>query len=273
MKRRYGFDAALKGLFEQRDPHLLRALTGGIEIVEFLSLELPRVKERRLDLLALLADGSLLHIEFQSTNRGDMALRMAEYYLLLVRKFGRRPVRQVVLYVGSKPLRMKRTLRQGRMTFEYDVYDIREWPAADLLKSGNPVDCVLSVLCGEPDVQEAVRKLGALRAAEREAAIGWLMALTGLRGFETIVRRELKKMPVIIDWRKNSLLREIHDEGREEGREEGLRLSVIATLEAKFERVPTWASQRIKRAGKEQLMTWIRKAPTAARVEDVVPRR
>ena len=94
---RCGFDAALGGLFEHPGPALLRKLTGGIAIVEVLNLQLPRVKERRLDLLA---DGSLLHIEFQSTNRGDMALRMAEYYLLRVRRFPGRSVRQEVCTWG-----------------------------------------------------------------------------------------------------------------------------------------------------------------------------
>ena len=100
VKGRYGFDAALEGLFEHPGPALLRKLTGGIAIVEVLNLQLPRVKERRLDLLAPLADGSLLHIEFQSTNRGDMALRMAEYYLLRVRRFPGRSVRQEVCTWG-----------------------------------------------------------------------------------------------------------------------------------------------------------------------------
>lgn len=253
-------------------------------MAEFLNVELPRVRERRLDLLALLVDDSLLHVEFQSTNRGDMPFRMAEYYLLLARKF-RRPVRQVALYVGARPMRMKSGFTHGRMTFDYALHDIREWNASQLLASGSAADHVLSVLCAKPDVRQVLRKLATLRAADREAAIGSLLALAGLRGFETIVKQELKKMPIVIDWKKNSLLREIHEDGVEEGREEGLeqgleqgrgealRQAVRVGLTAAFGRIPVWASTRIAQASGAELVVWITRIRTAAKLEDVVPRR
>ncbi|MFN0101718.1 MAG: hypothetical protein ACKV2U_06460 [Bryobacteraceae bacterium] len=62
------FDATLKEFFQRRPTSLLAELTGGVQVVEFLNVELPAVHERRLDLVLLLADETLLHIELQSSN-------------------------------------------------------------------------------------------------------------------------------------------------------------------------------------------------------------
>jgi hypothetical protein len=50
-----------------------------------LNVELPKVQNRRVDLLGETADGGLIHIEIQSTNDDQMALRMAEYCLAIYR--------------------------------------------------------------------------------------------------------------------------------------------------------------------------------------------
>jgi hypothetical protein len=49
-------------------PTLLRHLTGRIAIEQFLNVELPKVQERRVDLVARLKDGSIFHLEFQASN-------------------------------------------------------------------------------------------------------------------------------------------------------------------------------------------------------------
>jgi len=50
-------------------------------------------------LLIALADGSLLYVEFQSTHDQHIAYRMMEYGTLIKRRY-RRPLRQVVVFVG-----------------------------------------------------------------------------------------------------------------------------------------------------------------------------
>src|SRR5262249_47279845 len=56
----------------------MRELTG-TAIVKWLDVELPKVQNRRMDLLGETADGSLFHMELQSTNEAAIPLRMAEY--------------------------------------------------------------------------------------------------------------------------------------------------------------------------------------------------
>ena len=97
-------------------------LTGGVRVVEFLNVELPSVQARRLDLVLLLANGPLLHIELQSSNDRDMRLRMLD------------------------------TLVSATL-----VRDIREWQAEDLLASSLFGDQVLALLGGTSDPQGVVR--------------------------------------------------------------------------------------------------------------------
>ena len=107
-------DGPLKDIL-QRDPTILIGrLTGGREVVEFLNVELPAIQQRSVDLAMLLADGSILHVEFQSRNDARMARRMAMYHLLLSERF-ERPLRQVVLYVGAARMCMPRELNSGVM--------------------------------------------------------------------------------------------------------------------------------------------------------------
>ncbi|HZS88911.1 MAG TPA: hypothetical protein VFE42_15665 [Chloroflexota bacterium] len=84
---------ALRGAFFQRfNLHLP-------EIVAALPTELPvlEVRAQRTDLLFLLADGTILHLEFQTTTKPEDIGRFASYNLAAHLHFGR-PVHTVVLY-------------------------------------------------------------------------------------------------------------------------------------------------------------------------------
>ena len=105
MPKAFDFDATLKDLFQQDRPTLLGRLTHGVAIREFLNVELPKVQQRRVDLLIALADDTLLHVEFQSAHDRQIAYRMLEYRVLIQRRFAR-PLRQVVLFVGKGAARI-----------------------------------------------------------------------------------------------------------------------------------------------------------------------
>lgn len=86
----------------------LLALTG-FAIERWHNVELPEVRSPRADMIGESAAGGIVHVELQSTNDADMALRMAEYALALHRRFGQFP-QQVVLYLGKAPLRMPESI-------------------------------------------------------------------------------------------------------------------------------------------------------------------
>src|SRR5438094_4387588 len=133
MQDRFDFDGGLKDVFQEDRPTLLKHLTRGLAVREFLNVELPKVQERRVDLVLSLEDGSILHVEFQSTNDKNMAYRTLEYWSLIKRRF-RRPLRQIVLYVGQARPSIVNRLEEDDLTFQYGVMDIREIEATGLMK-------------------------------------------------------------------------------------------------------------------------------------------
>ena len=122
------YDVSLKLLFRKSTGLVARALFGG-RIREWVNVELPRVQNPRVDLLARMADGSLRHVEVESRCQADMARRQAEYYLGLHRRFDEH-VEQVVLYVGEAPMRVRTQFKTVAMRFEFRLLDIRDFPAA-----------------------------------------------------------------------------------------------------------------------------------------------
>ena len=118
------FDGAVKDLFETDVPSLLTKLAGGVKIRAFLNVEFPKVRDRRVDLVVLLEDGTILHVEIQSTHDGEIAYRLLEYYAVVKRRH-KRPMRQVLLYVGQGKLRMPGRFDEDGNLFQWEVVDIR----------------------------------------------------------------------------------------------------------------------------------------------------
>ena len=282
MMRRFDFDGALKELFQRDCPELLRRLTGGREVKKFLTVELPRVHARRVDLVLLLDDGSILHIELQSRKDAKMAYRMAEYWLLLTRLYGLR-VRQVVLYVGQgRPPKAAR-LELDNFRFECPVVDIRQIDAEELIRSGNPGDLALAILAGGGTnrLAEILRKAAAQHGPEREELLARILILSGLRGIVGKVELELKHMSVLIDIRKNPVLmrwsRELFEEGKAEGiaegKAEGKAEVLQEQLEIKFGPAPKWATYRLAHARPAQIERWTKRILTADSLEEVLGRK
>jgi hypothetical protein len=94
---RENMEAALPGIIE----HLL-----GLDIVytEEVPDDIQHTKERKPDLLKKVKDSTgkvfILHIEYQVKNENEMVYRMAEYQIMLLRKYSL-PVEQFVLFMGA----------------------------------------------------------------------------------------------------------------------------------------------------------------------------
>ena len=258
------YDSTLK-LLMQASPATLRALTG-TAVKRWLNVELPKVQIPRVDLLGETADRELIHIELQSANDRHMALRMAEYCFAIYRRYGRF-ARQIVVYVGNRKLSMAAELSGPSGNFRYDMVDLRELDNTNLLASRAVSDNVIGLL-GRPAGTEVLRRvlgrIARLRPDQRVFYLRSLFAVAGLRGWEDVVEREAKSVPVVIDIMANKVLgRERKKglaEGLERGRMKGLteghlkgRLEEGSTLlrrqlEKKFGPIPAWADQRLSKA-------------------------
>jgi len=232
------YDAALKILLQATAGSLLRQLTG-VTVVRWLNVEMPQVQSSQVDLLGMTAEGELVHVELQSSNDPDMALRMAEYALRIYRQFRVFP-RQIVLYVGEAAMRMEAAWRERGLAFEYALVDIRDLDAAELLASSRIEDNVLAVLTRLQDqittVREILGRIGKLDDPARQGALDLFLIISGLRRLEFTVREEAGKMPILNDILDHQVLGPVFRQGLEEGRQEGLQEGEQKTREQMLRR-------------------------------------
>ena len=142
----------------------------------FLNVEFPRVQARRVDLVLLLEDGSILHIEIQSTNGRRIKYRMVTYYALIKETY-LLPVRQVVLYVGDKPMTMPDRLEEDGNTFIYELIDIRDFDAEAMMATGRPADLALAILGGGGKLKlvQILKEAAKLEGAERDRVLAQVL--------------------------------------------------------------------------------------------------
>jgi predicted transposase YdaD len=278
----FDVDAALKHVFMLGPSFVMERATNGRAVREYLNVELASLLKRRVDVLARLEDDTVLHVEFQCRNDSRMGKRMAVYHAVLAERYGE--VRSVVLYFGQPRLNMPRQMTTRQMAFAYELIDIRDFEAAEMLETGRDTDCVLALLAARRDseFQRVLAHVEQLPEALRWRAWALLIVLSDLRELPRYVRLELERMDTRIRMRDDGLLMHFRKkwtaegrveglrEGKREGMLEGLRSGVRGVLEGKFGRIPGWASERIKAGNRVQLNRGSRKALTADSLERVL---
>ncbi len=84
---------------------------------------------------------------------------MLRYYLAILERYPSNPIKQLLVYVGNRKLRMKSRLRLRNLTFSYEMIDIRQIDCKVLLESSNPMDRLLACLCKVEDEAYLIEKL------------------------------------------------------------------------------------------------------------------
>jgi hypothetical protein len=243
-----GCDATLKGLITGDAEGTLRLLGVLGPVSRWLNVELPRVQNQRVDLLAELAAGQLLHIELQSTNDAGMHLRMLEYAVAIWRLTRVFP-RQVVLYVGNDRLRTPNTFRSPGIDYRYDLVDTRKLEGDALLDSDSTSDNILALLTGIKDKAAAIRrvmaKIARLDPGKRRDAAARLLVVCGMRGLEGLYKREKENMPTDFDLMDNKILGPAIRRKVEQGVEQGVKDVVRLQIQKRFGPIPQWVDRRI----------------------------
>lgn len=220
----HDFDISLKTLFRNSAAQTFWQIAG-VRVTQWLDVELPRIRNPRADLLGKTSDGGLLHVELQSANDPEMALRMAEYCLGIYAHFKIFP-KQVLLYVGEPPMRMPPELHGEGFAYSYRQVDARDLDGGQLLKSPQIGDNVFAVLTNLRDqaqaVQQIIQRISKLDSLQREVAAEQLLILAGLRKLTNVVEKELERMPLTIDLMDNPVFARLYNSGRDQGRNEGL---------------------------------------------------
>src|SRR5580693_8423044 len=117
------YDKILRENLEAALPGLIRNLLGSHAVhTEELPDDIQHTKERKPDVLKKVTDKDgrtfVLHIEFQAKDEPEMVFRMAEYYIMLLRRY-KLPVEQHVIYVGDGIPKMTDALFSKRMHYTY----------------------------------------------------------------------------------------------------------------------------------------------------------
>jgi Domain of unknown function (DUF4351) len=219
------YDTALKS-FLRNSRESLPALTS-LTVDRWHNVELPEVRNRRVDLPGEALDGRLIHIELQSTHDTNMALRMLEYCAAVCRQFGRFP-EQIVLYVGEAPLRMTGGLRGPDISFGCRIVDIRELDGERLLQSDRIEDNVIAVLANVKDQREAVKhilsRIVAGDPAQRSRALAGILILAGLRRLAAeVIEEEASQMPILDDIIDHPVLGPKIKQAEEKARQKGMQ--------------------------------------------------
>ena len=94
------YDNLLKTLFLDAMPMLLGSIAPS-PVAELLSVEFPSRPKMVADVVARLADGTILHVEFQLTNDPRMHWRCYHYFGAIQEEWPDAHVIQVVIYLGK----------------------------------------------------------------------------------------------------------------------------------------------------------------------------
>ncbi|MEO5356740.1 MAG: hypothetical protein H7844_05505 [Nitrospirae bacterium YQR-1] len=263
-------DITLKDIMKGLPRKFMKLLTG-FETANFLDVQFPSVKYRQPDLLLELPDESLFHMEIQAQNDRDMDCRELDYLSVIFCTL-RKPVRQLVLYVGYAKLNMKNEIKMHGLHFTYKIIDIRDIDCRELLNSDDPGDNILAVLCKTEDADGTIKgilaKLSELPVEEKESYVLKLLQLSRLRNLTKTVVKEVKKMPVTIDVTKDELYLEGVEKGLLEGERKGLLEGKIeGKLEGLLEAIELGLELKFGLIGLE-LMNMVRAISTVVKLEE-----
>lgn len=133
----------------------------GFRVVESVVIreKLQQTKEKEADALRIVTAPDrqqfILHLEFQVDDYPRMIYRMADYWVLLKSSYSL-PVRQFVIYIGSKRPKMKTVLAEDGNYFQFQLINITQFDYLRFLMSVNPEEVILSVLADfrqeKPDI-------------------------------------------------------------------------------------------------------------------------
>ena len=217
---------------------LFKALTPDAKWINIKPLpgKLQSTLERELDMLyeVTQADGTrlLVHMEFQSRTDPEMHYRMLLYFGLISQKY-KLPVRQMVIYLGTKPHRMVERFTGYRSSFEYDIITLKELDPERFLSSQVPEVIIFAVFTKfrkeqtEQVLRSIVMKLQqcCYNLNKLKKYHAQLLNLARLRKFDHLLIENFNTMPIYIEL-EDVETDYLYNRGKLEGKEEGAHLAL-----------------------------------------------
>jgi len=111
--------------------------------------DIQHTKERKPDALKKITDSQgksyVLHLEFQRSDDSEMVYRMADYYIMLLRKY-KLPVKQFVIFLSEKNPKMPTNIVNEHLTFDFELIRLNDIDYKLFLRSENPEIKMLGIL-------------------------------------------------------------------------------------------------------------------------------
>lgn len=144
------YDKIFKENIEAVIPGLMQTVLGIRAVAtEELPDDVQHTKERKPDVLKKVTDEQgatfVLHLEFQVADEPEMVYRMADYYIMLARKY-ELPVEQYVIYLGAAKPQMPTQIVSNWMKYTFRLISFAELDYHIFLRSSRPEEIVLGVL-------------------------------------------------------------------------------------------------------------------------------
>ena len=159
------YDKIFKENIEAVIPSLMHNILN-IHVVD--SEELPddiqHTKERKPDVLKKITDDEgnifVLHIEFQVVDDPEMVYRMAEYYVMLERKY-QLPVEQFVIFLGASKPKMTTQINSKHMKYDFNLISFAALDYRIFLNSDKPEEVILGILANfqQEDPENALKQI------------------------------------------------------------------------------------------------------------------
>ncbi|SKB62419.1 hypothetical protein SAMN05660226_02299 [Parapedobacter luteus] len=147
----------------------------GLDIVEYTELKdkLQMTRQKETDTLRKVTDRNgdtfILHLEIQRKNESNMAIQMADYWILLHQLY-KLPIRQYVLYIGPERMNMPDRLDLPNFSFRYTLMSFSDLPYGLFINAEQTEIKMLAILgnLGNADSYEVTESI--VRAIDREKA-------------------------------------------------------------------------------------------------------
>ena len=229
-KQHQDYDNVLKKTFSRVHQSIIHKLLG-LDIKDMVKIptSFSRTKEKRSDFAVKVAlpnqPPHIVHVEFQTDNDKNMDKRELGYYNDYYWEYNLEII-QYVIYLGTGTPTMPTEIKHKNLDFRYNMIVMNQIDVELFLNSDNPHEIILAVLCkytrkeAPKVIAKILEKLKQKVLNERELHehVTDLEILSGLRNLQPQTKKEVDKMPIIYDLRKDIRFKE----GLEEGLEKGL---------------------------------------------------
>ena len=138
----------IKGIAKDISMHILDIdIKGEITLID---KEWTRVEHRDSDIV-FRNENKIIHIEIQNSNHKNMEMRMLRYYSDILFEYKKYDIEQHLIYIGKYKLDMKNEIKRDKISYKYNIIDMKGVACEKLLYNNSPSAVALSILCDFKD--------------------------------------------------------------------------------------------------------------------------